>query len=386
MVFPPVASPSRRRLLRGAAALCAAAVAGCAPRPIVPAAGQGPARLRLLGETILPHRMDFRGTTVGGLSGLDHDPASGLWVALSDDRSELQPARFYTLDVAVRADALRVQVLDVVTLRQADGQPYPRRSTRGEVVDPEAVRLLPGGRSLLWASEGDYRVNQPPGLREARLDGSHVRDFVVPEHLHFASRPGSGPRDNNTFEGLALAPDARTAWVAMEAALEQDGPVPGVGRPGGPCRFTAFDVARGRAVRQVAYLPDAIPQAPVVPGTYADNGVSEILMLDADRMLVLERAYATGAGNSLRLYEIDTRAASDVLAIDALAPGNHRPAAKTLVADFAALGLSRLDNTEGMCWGPPLPDGKRMLVVVSDDNFNPLQITQFAAFEYADRP
>jgi hypothetical protein len=48
--------------------------------------------------------------------------------------------------------------------------------------------------------------------------------------------------------------------------------------------------------------------------------------------------------------------------------------------------LSRLDNTEGMCWGPPLPNGKRMLVVVSDDNFNPLQITQFAAFEYADRP
>ena len=225
MVFPPVASPSRRRLLRGAA-LCAAAVAGCAPRATVPAAG-GPSRLRLLGETILPHRMDFRGTTVGGLSGLDHDPASGLWVALSDDRSELQPARFYTLEVAVRADTLRVQVLDVVTLRQADGQPYPRRSTRGEVVDPEAVRLLPGGRGLLWASEGDYRVNQPPGLREARLDGSHVRDFVVPEHLHFASRPGTGPRDNNTFEGLALAPDARTAWVAMEAALEQDGPVPG---------------------------------------------------------------------------------------------------------------------------------------------------------------
>jgi hypothetical protein len=75
-----------------------------------------------------------------------------------------------------------------------------------------------------------------------------------------------------------------------------------------------------------------------------------------------------------------------VLAIDALAPGNHQPVAKTLVADFATLGLSRLDNTEGMCWGPPLPNGNRMLVVVSDDNFNPLQVTQFAAFEYIDRP
>ncbi|RYF29900.1 MAG: esterase-like activity of phytase family protein, partial [Comamonadaceae bacterium] len=96
------------------------------------------------------------------------------------------------------------------------------------------------------------------------------------------------------------------------------------------------------------------------------------------------RAYAAGTGNSLRLYEIDTRGAADVLAIDALTPYNHRPVTKTLVADFATLGLSRLDNSEGMCWGPPLADGRRMLVVVSDDNFNPLQITQFAAFAFTD--
>ena len=56
------------------------------------------------------------------------------------------------------------------------------------------------------------------------------------------------------------------------------------------------------------------------------------------------------------------------------------------MADFATLGLSRLDNTEGMCWGPSLPDGQRVLVVVSDDNFNPLQVTQFAAFAFTDRP
>jgi hypothetical protein len=52
------------------------------------------------------------------------------------------------------------------------------------------------------------------------------------------------------------------------------------------------------------------------------------------------------------------------------------------VADFAQLGLSRLDNTEGMCWGPTLGNGHRTLVVVSDDNFRLLQVTQFAAFEY----
>jgi hypothetical protein len=209
-----------------------------------------------------------------------------------------------------------------------------------------------------------------------------VRDFEVPQMLHFASRPGTGPRDNNTFEGLALTPDARTAWVAMEAALEQDGPVPGVGRPGGPCRFTAFDVASGHAVRQVAYLPDAVPRAPTIPGGFTDNGVSEILMIDADRMLVLERAFIMGVGTSLRIYEIDAREASDTLSLPRLRSGEYRPAPKRLVADFDHLGLSRLDNTEGMCWGPRLPNGHRSLVVVSDDNFSARQVTQFAAFDY----
>ena len=57
---------------------------------------------------------------------------------------------------------------------------------------------------------------------------------------------------------------------------------------------------------------------------------------------------------------------------------------RQLMADFAQLGLSRLDNTEGMCWGPQLPNGHRSLVVVSDDNFNARQVTQFAAFDYGE--
>jgi hypothetical protein len=202
--------------------------------------------------------------------------------------------------------------------------------------------------------------------------------------LQFGQRPGTGPRSNNTFEGLALTPDAATAWVSMEAALQQDGPVPGVGRPGGPCRFTAFDVASGRALRQLAYLPDAVPIPPLIPGGFTDNGVAEILMVDAHRMLVLERAYSLGMGTSMRLYEIDTREASDTLALPQLREDAFRPAAKRFVADFRQLGLPRLDNTEGMCWGPRLPNGHRSLVVVSDDNFSARQITQFAAFDYGE--
>jgi hypothetical protein len=380
----PVAHPSllsRRALLRGVAAGCALTAAGCVS-PSPPALPSKPSGLRLLGEATLASKLDFRGTTVGGLSAIDHDPGSGLWVVLSDDRSELQPARFYTLQVDVSERGIAVDVRDVTTLRQASGQPFPKRQAGGEVVDPEGLRLLPGGRSLLWTSEGDERANQPPGLREARMDGSHVRDFDVPAMFHFASRPGAGPRRNQGFEGLALTPDARVAWVAMEGPLHEDGPEPGVGRAGGPCRFTAFDVATGRVLRQIAYAADAIPHAPILPGGYADNGVSEILMLDASRMLVMERAYSMGVGNSIRLYAIDTRTASDTQQLQRLSAGSFRPADKRLVADFAHLGLSRIDNFEGICWGPHLANGSRTLVAVSDDNFNARQVTQFAAFEY----
>jgi hypothetical protein len=370
---------TRRAFLRTAGA---AALAGCAsPIPLPRAATP---HLRLLGEATLPHRMQFEGTTVGGLSGIDFDPASGTWVALSDDRSELQPARFYTLGIAVGPQGITVQVQGVSTLRGANGQPYPPRDKSGEVVDPESIRLLPGGRGVLWTSEGDPRLDQPPAVTEARMDGSFVRSFEVPPLLRFPAKPGTGPRNNLTFEGLALTPDARTAWVAMEASLEQDGPLPRVGAAGGPCRFTAFDVATGQAVRQIAYIPDSIPRAPQLPGGFADNGVSEILMLDSARMLVLERSFAMGTGMSLRIYAIDPREGSDVLRQDKLVPGDFRAVTKQPVADFAQLGLSRLDNTEGMCWGPHLPNGNRTLVTVSDDNFAANQVTQFAAFEFLD--
>ena len=254
------------------------------------------------------------------------------------------------------------------------------------MADPEGLRFVPRRRTLLWTSEGDGRLELDPFLHEISLDGQHRRAFSLPGHLRMQATADTGPRDNLTLEGLALTPDGHRVWVAMEAALKQDGPIPTPNRPGGPCRITLMDMASGRAVRQCSYIPDAIPASPIPPGAWADNGISEILMVDAHRMLVLERAYMMGVGMSLRLYQVDTREASDTLDLPTLRPDNHRPLRKILVADFAQLGLSRLDNTEGMAWGPRLPNGHRTLVVVSDDNFNPLQITQFAAFEYQDSP
>ena len=65
----------------------------------------------------------------------------------------------------------------------------------------------------------------------------------------------------------------------------------------------------------------------------------------------------------------------------------HGDVRKTLVLDLSTLAervlsndLARLDNFEGMAFGPTALNGTRTLLLVSDDNFRPTQKTSFLLF------
>lgn len=390
-----------RKVFAGAALLAAAAVLpACgvpsspqvaAPEPLS-AQCQAPC-LRLIGEVVLEHRQGFGGTTVGGLSGIDYDAGRDEYILISDDRSAADDARFYTARIRYTASTLaRPEFTAVVPLRNTAGQPFAprhRAQTGVAVPDPEAVRWLPGGGSFLWTSEGDFGRGFGPALHTARsVDGALLREYALPASFQPVKGARMGPRDNATLEGLALSPDGRTAWLAMEGPWLQDGPRATPTDGGAPVRITAIDVQTGQALRQITYQPDPVPHKSPIPGGYTTNGISEILADGPDHLLVLERAYILGVGNSVRLYRISVHPSEapgdNTLQVEALAPGNHMPVSKTLVADFARLGLQQLDNIEGMTWGPPLPGGARVLVFVSDDNFNPAQATQFIAAEWVE--
>ena len=113
-IRPPHNLPRRSVLhLAGAAAAATcvpALLIGCSAPAAAPG-GPGRSKLRLIGWATLPHRLSFKGTSVGGLSGLDYDPTGDVWYALSDDRSDVDPARFYTLRLPVGADALGMPTL-----------------------------------------------------------------------------------------------------------------------------------------------------------------------------------------------------------------------------------------------------------------------------------
>jgi len=118
------------------------------------------------------------------------------------------------------------------------------------------------------------------------------------------------------------------------------------------------------------------------------KGISDILSVDTHRFLTMERALSvTGAGLQfqIEIYEADLAPASDVSAIEALPvslPEKLKPLGKKLLFSLDSLkkSLGGIENFEGMTWGPRLSDGRRTLILVSDDNFMRNLRTQFLLF------
>jgi 3-phytase len=122
----------------------------------------------------------------------------------------------------------------------------------------------------------------------------------------------------------------------------------------------------------------------VPPTQFAVSGLVELLPFNDEFMLSMERSFSVGApgtGNTIKLYSVAFPGADDVNGFDSIAGllGTLRPARKTLLLDLRTLGIP-LDNVEGMTIGPNLPDGRRSLVLVSDNNFAASQFTQFLLF------
>jgi hypothetical protein len=369
-------------LLVGLLAACSSLQSTIEPKQSTPSS----VSLRFIGEQTIEHRAQVGKTMFGGISGMDYDEKRDVFYLLSDDRSDNDPARFYTAKLKITAsDFAKPEFTAVTLLKKPDGTNFGNKNDDPKnVPDPEAIRYRAETDTLLWTSEGDKRLNLSPFVREMKLDGTFIRE--LPTLLMFAMKNGdTGSRDNSTFEGMTIAPDGKTVWVAMEGAIYEDGELPSVDNGGAPIRFTQYEIASGKALRQIAYQADAIPHRPMPPNGAADNGVPEVLMLDANRMLVLERSFSRGIGNSIRIYAIDTRDGSDTKDIPALRADNHRVVKKVLVINFDSLNLRKLDNSEAMTFGPRLPNGNRTLIVASDDNFNQRQINQFLAFEVLEK-
>jgi hypothetical protein len=242
-----------------------------------------------------------------------------------------------------------------------------------EAWDGEAIAIA-GDRFLVVANE------TLPAVFSVDRAGHDARPLALRFH--------PGLRDNLGIEGLAyVAEDERRfVFTVNEQALEGDGPGSTVDH-GTVVRLTRHSLD-GEPALEVAYLTD-----PVFAAGYGDAGVSDLAALSAERVLVLERGWVRGAGNSIRVYAVDLGGAPSIAALDDAR--RAAPVAKRLILDLATVDDSRcsrpptpqrrkiFDNYEGLALGPTLGDGRRVVFLVSDDNDNSRQMPRVLAVALA---
>ena len=366
-------SPRLRRtlLLTTLVALASGLVVG-------PAAATGPrgpsADLTYLSGTTIAAGATFEQTVVGGLSSLTYDTTRGVYYALSDDQGAgftptSSPARFYTLSIDVSDGVLDpgdVQVLAVTTFLGPDGQPFPAQS-----LDPEGLTLTPQD-TLVLTSEGISTRGIGPFVREFDLSGQQLAELPVPGY--FAPTETSGVRFNLGFEAAAVAPDGQQLFVGTENALVQDG-LAATTATGSPARILRYHLGHGGSDREYVYPTDPVAAPSTV---FTVNGLVELLPLNNEFLLAMERSFSVGAGNTIRIYRLALPGATDVSGITDIhdVPG-LRPARKSLLLQLpSTIDGQPLDNVEGMTLGPTLPDGRQSVLLVSDNNFTAGQASQ----------
>lgn len=309
----------------------------------------------------------------GGLSGVDYDPTRKRYVVISDDTAQHGPSRFYEARIALRS--ARLTITATHALRNEAGALFPVRGAGDEHADGESIRVDPVTGYRLWSSEGNINAGVAPALRWADPDGRFRSRFPLPQALL------TGVRHNFAYEGVTFTPGG-DLWVASEAPTVQDGELP-TPDAGTLIRLTRLD-RFGAVERQVAYPVDPVWKA--TPGKRFELGVSEILWLDDNRLLVLERAgvQIDGAhwGFHCRLYLADLSRAGDVSSVPSLSGADIRVAAKTLLIDFDAVRGGPVGNVEGMTWAPAGRFGGRRLIFVTDNNFDPDWTSELLVFRF----
>ncbi|MEV8125282.1 esterase-like activity of phytase family protein [Streptomyces sp. NPDC085944] len=320
-----------------AAAGCLTAAGPVAAQGRHPAANACSPSVSLAGFSDVLDKTTYDGTYVGNLSALARD-RRGTVAALSD-RSSL-----------FRLDARTLEPRGVIPLADENGAAL---DSEGLVVDLPHARLRSSGGN----PTGTYLVSSEdePSIRRYSHTGEPLGRLPVPDDLRTA--PEGRARANGSFEGLTLLPGGRTLLASLEYPLDGD--------PADLVRFQTWQRTRQGDFRlgvRYTYRTDT------------GLGVSEVTAIPDGRLLVLERGFTAGVGNTIRLHLADR-------------PGHGTALRKRLLADLAdcpTLGATAgqpqpnplLDNFEGMAV-TGRSGGRLEVLVVSDDNQNDVQTTRF---------
>jgi hypothetical protein len=331
-----------------------------------------------IGEATLPTGTDFENTELGGLSGITYDARRRVYYAISDDRSVKSAARFYTFRINLNGDSFQkddIEPVTVITLKDKNGKTFPAGT-----IDPEGIAL--NDSSIFVSSEGDADKGINPFIKEFSFDsGQEISSLPIPPKFLTSQDRKQGIRNNLAFESLTITPDKKYLFSATENALIQDGEE---AKPNQSslCRILQYNLLTKKLEKEYLYPTKIVKPFFRLTGRFS-SGLTDLIALDSEgHFLSIERTF-TGFGFVNSLFKVYLSKADDIKNIDSLKQVDSKtikPAKKELLLNLGKLDVA-LDNTEGLTIGATLPNGKPSLILVSDNNFNNLQRTQFLAFQ-----
>jgi hypothetical protein len=275
-------------------------------------------------------------------------------------------------------------------------------------LDPESIRVSNDGESVYISDEYGpyiYRFDRHTGRRTdvIKVPDTFAVSALSPVGNTEISTNTSGRVANKGMEGLAISPDGKTLFGAMQSPLLQDG-----GTSGGYTRILRIDLRTGKS-QQFAYPltnigTSAKPKYPTISDVVAVN----------DHQLLMDERDGNGLGDDStasfkKVFLVDLDGAQDVSQVSGAAGLAPYAMTKTLFVDVVAVltahGYAAADipaKLEGLTFGEDVTVNgtrKHTLVLANDNDFlgtitdthhpngiaNPNQFFVFA-FAQADLP
>lgn len=334
---------------------------------------------------------------LGGISAIEFTGADDRYFLLPDrgpaDGATAYRCRFHEMKLTVTPNpspVVSAALISTTMLANEAGHSLVGTASAFEGSDPARwLRFDPEG--IRSNRHGKIYMSDEYGPSVFEFSPSGRRTAVLPVPLRFrvahpsavpteeAARNSAGRQSNGGMEALAIVPDGSKLYAAMQRPLIQDSQPGKAGkRVGTNTRIVEFDVARG-TTREYLY-----------PLDNTANGVSEIVAVNGHEFLVLERDGRGGADAvTKKVFKVGLTGATDISDRDALPadriPEGVTPARKTLLLDllspqFGLAGAEFPEKLEGLTFGPDLKDGRHLLVVAVDNDFESAKPILFHAF------
>ena len=345
--------------------------------------------LKFINEYEVPYNQEFNGTTIGGLSGIDYDSEKEIYYMISDDRSAINPARYYSAKISLNAKGIDTVIwIATYPMLQSNGKPYPNsKQDPAHTPDPEAIRYNKIANELIWTSEGERIVRgkdtvlENPAITRISMEGKYIDTFPLPANLLMRATE-KGPRQNGVLEGLTFDKNFKTIYVNVEEPLYEDGPRADIKPNNAWIRIYQYDVASKKNTAQYAYHLEPIAYPSTPENAFKINGVPDIYAIGNNQLIVLERSFSSGRlPCTIKVFLADLNSAEDIKENSSLMINPvTKPVKKKLVLNMDDLKIYT-DNIEGVTFGPTLPNGHRSLIFISDNNFASFEKTQLLLFE-----